>query len=155
MMREQIGKRQIVRKLRAKQRQREYLIERDALAAIEREKEAMQQEAVAIDAAMQAAKAPPSVGETLTAADIDRRAQLAQQYASYLDIMDQRISEAETRHKAQKNKIVQALMIVRAADKAVDQLGTIDEKLAIEEARVAEIQEELQAETLAKPRWSK
>lgn len=153
-MRNQIGKLKTIRKLRAEQRQRDYQIARDELARIKSELDAMQQEAMATYTAMLEAKAPPTVGETVSAVDIERRAQLAQQYEQYLEVMDQRITEAEAGHKAQKNKVAEALMTSRAADKAVDQLDTIDEKLATEEARVAEIQEELQSEILGKPRWS-
>jgi hypothetical protein len=116
--------------------------------------DAMQQEAMATYNAMENAKATPPVGVTLTAVDIERRTQLAQQYARYLEVLDQRLTEADARHRAQKNKVAEAFMTARAADKAVDQLNTIDERLATEEARVAEIQEELQSEILAKPRWS-
>ena len=153
-MRNQIGKLKTIRKLRAEQRQRDYQIARDELAAIKNEMDAMQQEAMGTFNAMENAKATPPVGVTLTAVDIERRTQLAQQYARYLEVLDQRLTEADARHRAQKNKVAEAFMTARAADKAVDQLNTIDERLATEEARVAEIQEELQSEILAKPRWS-
>jgi hypothetical protein len=153
-MRNQIGKLKTIRKLRAEQRQRDYQIARDELAAIKGEMDAMQQEAMATYNAMENAKATPPVGAMLTAVDIERRTQLAQQYARYLEILDQRLTEADARHRTQKNKVAEAFMTARAADKAVDQLNTIDERLATEEARVAEIQEELQSEIVGKPRWS-
>jgi len=153
-MRNQISKLKTIRKLRAEQRQREYQIASTELAAIKSELDSLQREAFATYEAMQEAKAPPRVGETVTVVDIERRKQMAKQYAHYLDILDERIREADARHNQQKNKVAAALVTSRAADKAVDQLNTINEKLAIEEARVAEIQEELQSEILAKPRWS-
>jgi len=153
-MRNQIGKLKTIRKLRAEQRQREYQIARSALAEIESELNALHKETSDTYAAMQDAKAPPPIGESITMLDIERRAQMVQQYERYLHKLTQRRFEATARHNAQKTKVAEALMTSRAADKAVDQLSTIDERLATEEARVAEIQEELQSEILGKPRWS-
>lgn len=153
MMRNQIGKLKTIRKLRAEQRQREHQIARNELSVIESELNALHKEAADTYAAMQDAKAPPAVGGTVTVVEIARRAQMAERYSHYLDTLDERIREVDAQCKAQKNKVAETLMTMRAAERAVDQLNTIDEKLGIEEARVAEIQEELQAEILAKPRW--
>ena len=154
-MRNQIAKLKTIRRLRADQRRREYHVARDELSAISGELDALREEAGAARRAMLEARAPSPVGVTVTLAEIERRAQLAQKYMEYLELLDQRIREADTRFEAQRNRVAEALMTLRAADRATEQLTTIDDKLAEDEARITELQEELQAEIIAKPLWSR
>jgi hypothetical protein len=153
-MREQIGKLQTIRTLRAQQRQREYQGARERYLALDRQLNAQRQEFVETRNAMEQCKAPPGPGETVTNADLERRAQLAKQYAQYLGKLKQQIMGVMKERDQQQKVVAAAQKAMRQAEKALDQLDTIDEKLAEEEARLAEIQEELQTEILAKPRWS-
>ncbi len=153
-MRAQIGKLKTIRTLRAEQRRREHQSAREQYAALDSKLNAQRQEFVENRNAMEQCKAPPAPGETVTNADIERRAQMAKQYAQYLGKLKQQIVNVMKERDQQQKVVAAAKAEMRKADKAIDQLDTIDEKLAEEEARLAEIQEELQAETIAKPRWS-
>ncbi|HSP24295.1 MAG TPA: hypothetical protein VLQ65_03895, partial [Saliniramus sp.] len=115
---------------------------------------AKRQEFVETRNAMEQCKAPPAPGETVTNADIERRAKMARQYNQYLGKLKQQTMNVMKERDQQQKVVAAAQAAMRKAEKAIDQLDTIDEKLAEEEARLAEIQEELQAEILAKPRWS-
>ena len=153
-MRAQIGKLKTIRTLRAEQRRREYQSAREQYAALDRQLNAKRQEFVETRNAMEQCKAPPAPGETVTNADIERRAKMARQYNQYLGKLKQQTMNVMKERDQQQKVVAAAQAAMRKAEKAIDQLDTIDEKLAEEEARLAEIQEELQAEILAKPRWS-
>lgn len=153
-MRSQIGKLKTIRTLRAEQRRREYQAERQKLDGFDKQLNQMRQDFVDTRTAMEQCKAPPAPGETVTNVDIDRRANMARQYEQYMNTLKLRIMRTMKQREKQQSIVAEALVTMRAAEKAIDQLDTIDEKLAAEEARLAEIQEELQMEILAKPRWS-
>jgi hypothetical protein len=153
-MRSQIKKLKTIRTLRAEQRRREYQAQRQALDGFDNQLNQMRQEFIDTRGAMEQCKAPPAPGETVTNVDIDRRASMARQYEQYMNTLKMRIMNTMKQREKQQVVVAEALATMRAAEKAIDQLDTIDEKLADEEARLAEIQEELQMEILAKPRWS-
>jgi len=153
-MRAQIGKLKTIRKLRAEQRRREYQAERQKLDEWDNQLNQLRREFVDTRNAMELCKAPPAPGETVTNVDIERRANMARQYERYLNALKLRTMKAMKQREKQQIVVAEALTTMRAAEKAIDQLDTIDEKLALEEERLAEIQEELQSEILAKPRWS-
>jgi flagellar biosynthesis chaperone FliJ len=153
-MRSQIGKLKTIRTLRAEQRRREHQAERQKLDGLDSQLNQMRQEFIDARAAMEQCKAPPAPGETVTNADIARRASMASQYEQYMNTLKLQIMKTMKQREKQQIAVAAALATMRAAEKAIDQLETIDEKLAAEEARLAEIQEELQMEILAKPRWS-
>lgn len=153
-MRAQLGKLKTIRTLRAEQRRRDYQSAREQYAALDSRLNAQRQEFVETRNAMEQCKAPPAPGETVTNADIERRAKMAKQYAQYLGKLKHQIMNVMKERDQQQKVVAAAKAEMRKAEKAIDQLDTIDEKLAEEEARLAEIQEELQSETIAKPRWS-
>ncbi len=154
-MRDQIGKLKTIRTLRVKQRRSEYQAVRQELSAIEQKMEATRQDFNGTRAALEESRSPMrAAGATLTNADIERRAQLVRQYNTYLNGLKMKMIQIHKQREQKQKAVARALAALRAAERAVDQLDTVDEKLAEEEARLAEIQEELQSEVLAKPRWS-
>lgn len=154
-MRDKLAKLATVRTLRAKQRRREYAEAQAEMARKEREVAARMQEIETTRAGLADARSPlHSAGTALDHAEIERRNRLVAGYEGAMLYAQRDAVRAQKARDGFRAELEQRLTALRAAENAVEQLGVVDEKLAAEEARLAELQEELQAETPPKPRWS-
>lgn len=154
-MRDKLAKLATVRTLRAKQRRSEYVQAQAEMARKEREVAERLQEIDATRAGLAEARNPlHNAGVTLDAAEIERRRQLVARYEGAMLYAQRDAVRAQKARDGFRTELERRRSAMRAAENAVEQLAVVDEKLAADEARIAELQEELQAETPPKPRWS-
>jgi hypothetical protein len=146
-MRHKIRQLQTIREVRVQARQREHAASRQEVATVERLVRELRAEYADVMRAIESGAVPVGgLGETVTATDIDDRNRLTANYKAYVKVLERRGAELMKRKRAAAEAFEQTAAALRNAERAVEQLGVVDGHLAEEEARQAEIQEELQAE---------
>jgi chromosome segregation ATPase len=154
MMREQLAKLKMIRTLRSKERRKELQEAQQELARIADHFEERRGEAQATYEAIGQAKAPlHGAGSALTIAEIERAKGLADAYTAHYRQLNQDLARIRADYSRQQGVVGEKQKAVRDAEKAVEQLDHVDDHLAEQEAKEAELQEELQAEAPPKPRW--
>ncbi|TVR08116.1 MAG: hypothetical protein EA385_10755 [Salinarimonadaceae bacterium] len=155
-MREKLAQLATVRTLRARQRRREYVEAQAEMARRESDVAEREQEVGATHAGLTEAKSPlHSAGVGLDAAEIERRNDLVSRYEGALLYAKRDAVRARKHRDSFRDELERRRDAMRMAENAVEQLVVVDERLADEEIRIAELQEELQAEAPPKSRWSK
>lgn len=154
-MRDRLAQLSTVRTLRAKQRRRDYVEAQAEMARREHEVAKRMLEVDATRSGLVDAKSPlHSAGLDFDAAEIERRSQLVARYESAMQSARNDAIRAQKAKEGFRAELERRRAAMRVADNAVDHLAIVDDRLADDEARFAELQDELQAEVPPKPRWS-
>lgn len=150
-MRDKIHQLERIRELRLQQRQRERAqvkAEHDRTVSAIRQLGDMRQAAIA---AWQAeAGAFASAGATRTASDVDSHTRIGRQIAGHIAEIEKRTNSAERVRRQKLRQLDEKTKVVKAAEKACEQLQILGERLAAEEALREEIMEEMQADQVVR-----
>jgi hypothetical protein len=150
-MRDKIHQLERIRALRLQQRQRERAevkAEHDRTVAAIRQLGTMKEAALAQWQAQAGAFA--SKGATRDARDVDSHTRIGRQIAGHVAEIEKRTNSAERVRRQKLRQLADKTKIVKAAEKACEQLQILDERLAAEEALREEIMEEMQADQVVR-----
>lgn len=146
-MRDRILQLKRVREVRAQQREREYLAERQKLSAADAEVEHKRTEYAEVGWEIQRAKQRViQPGEAVSESELQLRLGRVKQLEGYLVSVGRAVQAAEQARNKQAAVVEERMRARRVAQRAFDQIEALDRRMADEEASEAERQEEAMAE---------
>lgn len=136
-----------VREVRAQQRDREYLAERQKLSAADAEVQRKRSEYSTAQQEIQASKRSViQPGERISEIELQRRLSRLKQLEGYLVSLGREVQAAEQARQKQAAVVEERQRARRLAQRAFDQIEVLDKRMEDEETREAERQEEAMAE---------